>query len=198
MRKISYPRILVYHNLQDRKLLRSVSEPVVDFGDNLKQIADQLKIALLSAPLQVGMEGVGLSAVQIGILKRIFVVFFDDGTFRFFVNPKIKPVGDEKITDTEGCLSIPDVLVPVPRYEKIKITYQDLEGNTYKEIYKGFYARVIQHEVDHLDGKLIIDYSQGNVNLVNKKGDQRDSNPRPPAPQAGALPLSYGHHRKAS
>ncbi len=110
----------------------------------------------MSAPTQVKMEGVGLSAVQIGILANAFVAHINN-QWELFVNPKLSYLGHKTVTDTEGCLSIPNTTVPVTRAYKIKISYITINGNRQRQTLKSFDARVVQHEYDHLQGILITD-----------------------------------------
>lgn len=100
--------------------------------------------------------GQGLAAPQIGVLQRVIVMKVDD-IYYALANPRIlNPRGKAK--DEEGCLSIPGVKVEVPRAASLKVEGLDLDGNSLTLDAKGDLARVIQHEVNHIDGKLIIDY----------------------------------------
>ena len=101
-------------------------------------------------------EGVGLAATQVGILRRFFVCTLD-GEDRFLVNPVITPLGDDTESDAEGCLSLGSVRVPVERATKVKLEAQDADGSPVALELEGHPARVVQHEVDHLDGKLMLD-----------------------------------------
>jgi len=114
----------------------------------------------------------GLAAPQIGINKRI-VVFrnkdFDEKSkiknssdFEILVNPRITQARGEKVTMAEGCLSCPEIQVEVSRFPEIKIRALNAEGKKISKRYLDYVARVIQHELDHLDGKLIVDYG-GNL-----------------------------------
>ncbi len=102
-------------------------------------------------------KGVGLAAPQVGINQQIFVADIGDGPMAF-INPKIiKKSGGDVIE--EGCLSIPGVTVMVRRPERIVVRYIDENNQPHEKIYEEMMARVIQHEMDHLDGKLIVDYA---------------------------------------
>lgn len=104
------------------------------------------------------MNGVGLAAVQVGILKRIFVVDIQDGNgYKVFVNPEIAENSGSQL-GAEGCLSLPGVQGEVERYEKIIIKAQDENGEKFELEAEGFLARAIQHEYDHLNGILFIDH----------------------------------------
>lgn len=105
-------------------------------------------------------EGVGLAAVQVGILKRIFVVDIQDETgVKVFINPEIIEKSGEEL-GPEGCLSLPGEKGEVPRATYLKIKAQDIEGNEFILEATEFLARAIQHEYDHLEGVLFVDYSR--------------------------------------
>jgi peptide deformylase len=102
-------------------------------------------------------KGVGLAAPQVGINRRFFVCDVGDGPM-VIINPRIiKKSGSESLE--EGCLSIPEVAVMVNRPEKITVQYMDENNQMMKMACDGLLARVVQHETDHLDGKLIVDYA---------------------------------------
>ena len=96
-------------------------------------------------------EGIGLAANQVGILKRIIVVS-DEGNIKVLINPEIIYFSEQKVPFDEGCLSIPETFLTITRSENITVKYRDLKGKPRMERYSGLTARVIQHEVDHLDG----------------------------------------------
>jgi peptide deformylase len=122
----------------------------------------------------------GLSAPQIGISKRI-VVFrnksFDEkdkvknpNDFEVLVNPRITQARGEKVTMAEGCLSCPEIQVEVSRFPEIKVRALNAKGEKISKRYLDYVARVVQHELDHLDGKLIVDYG-GNLYYPKDKQD---------------------------
>ena len=110
----------------------------------------------------------GLAAPQIGISKRIIafrVKGFDEGgkikspdDFEVLINPRITQARGEKVTMTEGCLSCPEIQVEISRFPEIKVRALNAKGEKISKRYLDYVARVVQHEVDHLDGKLIVDY----------------------------------------
>lgn len=100
--------------------------------------------------------GAGLSANQIGILKRVFV-YDNQGEITACINPRIIFASEEMEEDMEGCLSLPGAVVPVSRHVFLVLEYLDLEGKLNRLEAEGWLARVFQHEMDHLDGKLILD-----------------------------------------
>lgn len=100
-------------------------------------------------------EGVGLAAVQVGVLKRIIVCKIENAK-RAFINPKILKTSGSQVS-FEGCLSIPGIFGELERAEAISVKAQDLSGGVIKMDAEGFLARVFQHEIDHLNGVLFID-----------------------------------------
>ena len=101
-------------------------------------------------------DGVGLAATQVGILRRFFVCTLD-GEDHVFVNPVVTPLGSETETDSEGCLSLGSIRVPVERSVRVKVDARDATGEAVSLELEGYPARVVQHEVDHLDGKLMLE-----------------------------------------
>jgi peptide deformylase len=102
------------------------------------------------------VEGVGLAAPQVGVLKRFVVIELED--FReVLINPVWEPTTSEKEEDIEGCLSVPGLYGPVERFKAIKVTFTNANGDRKTLNVDGLLARVVQHEVDHLDGVLFID-----------------------------------------
>jgi peptide deformylase len=135
-------------------VLRQKAVKVTSFDSELKQLAADMAETMYDAP------GVGLAANQIGVLRQIVVVDITgmDGKKEFMplVNPVISE-GEGSVVDEEGCLSVIDYTSTVKRFKKIKINAQDLDGNPLEFIAEDRFARIIQHEVDHLHGKLFID-----------------------------------------
>jgi peptide deformylase len=131
-------------------VLRMRAEDVEEFDHELRAVSERM-IALMH-----DAEGVGLAATQVGILRRFFVCTLD-GEDRLLVNPTVTPVGDETDTDVEGCLSLGTVRVPVERAVKVRVEAQDVDGAPLAFELDGYPARVVQHEVDHLDGTLMLD-----------------------------------------
>lgn len=110
---------------------------------------------LVQSMLQTMVEsnGVGLSANQVGLPYRVFVMRGHEHHFAFF-NPKIVSMSDNTTTMEEGCLSFPGLIVKVPRANTVRLRFQTQSGGTDTKTFDGLSARVIQHEVDHLDGQL--------------------------------------------
>ena len=139
---------------EPNKILRQVSLPVEKVGNEEKQLMDDMLETMYEA------KGIGLAAIQIGIHKRIIVM--DIGSKKkepmYFINPVIKNKNSEHSTYEEGCLSVPNQFAEVNRPSSCEVEYLDYNGN--KKILKasGLLATCIQHEMDHLEGILFIDY----------------------------------------
>lgn len=147
-------------------VLRQKAKKVTRFDDELKKLAVDMGETMFDAP------GIGLAANQIGVLLQIVVVDVstpaDGRKFISLVNPVISG-GEGSITDEEGCLSVIDYTSTVKRFRKIKVTAQDLEGKPMEFSAEERFARVIQHEVDHLLGKLFIDHISSLKRSLYKK-----------------------------
>ncbi len=133
-------------------VLKSRAAKVDGFDEGLRNEIDRMGLLMQDA------VGVGLAANQVGLLRRFFVYrISEDGPLQALVNPVIKWSSAEKETFEEGCLSLPQVVVEVERPAQIRVTAQDRFGEPVELEVDGLEARVIQHELDHLDGVLIID-----------------------------------------
>lgn len=139
-------------------VLRAQAQRVTEFDDDLARLAADMIETMHEAP------GVGLAAPQVDVSRRLIVVDpdagGDDTEVRILVNPEILEA-EGREADQEGCLSIPDFTDKVNRATRIHVRAQTLEGETYELEAEDFLARVIQHEVDHLDGILFIDRLRG-------------------------------------
>jgi peptide deformylase len=133
-------------------VLRLEAQEVVEFDGDLQQLVERMIHLMQDA------RGVGLAANQVGILRRVFVIQADeDEEPRALVNPVIVDRSSEVDDDDEGCLSMQGVVVPVERPVSVRIEARDAEGNPVALELEGLPARVAQHELDHLDGILILD-----------------------------------------
>ena len=153
---------------EPNKLLRQVSEPVEKVGKEERKLMDDMLDTMYDAP------GIGLAAIQIGVPKRIIVMDIsrDENKKepRYFVNPIIKNKDKEKAKYEEGCLSVPDQFAEIERPSKCEVEYFDYDGK--KQLLKadGLLATCIQHEMDHLEGILFIDYlSKLKKSMIIKK-----------------------------
>ncbi|MFW8634984.1 peptide deformylase [Cribrihabitans pelagius] len=137
--------------------LKKVCVPVADLSDELRALADDMLETMYAAP------GIGLAAPQVGILQRLIVldcVKEEDGNPRPLVmfNPQILSASDDTSVYEEGCLSIPDQYAEVTRPKVVEVEWMDRDGNAQRETFDGLWATCVQHEIDHLNGKLFIDY----------------------------------------
>jgi len=140
--------------------VRKIGDPVLrETSSNIDKI-DKPVLDLVSDMLDTleGEGGVGLAAPQIGITKRIILVRYEDKV-ETYINPEIEVIENKRIEGDEGCLSIYSIQgFQVKRYPRIKIRTTNIKGNTEEFIAEDLLARVIQHEVDHLDGIMFIDH----------------------------------------
>ena len=134
------------------EVLREKCTPITEFDDALHILIEAMFETLDAA------EGLGLAAPQVGVDKRFFIVSLPDGTRREFINPEIVGTSVETTPFEEGCLSLPGVYHDVERPSKVIITAKNANGAPFRLKASGLLARVIQHEYDHLDGKLFIDH----------------------------------------
>ena len=149
-------------------LLRKVSEPVNSVNTEIKNLMNDMLETMYAAP------GIGLAAVQIGVLKRIIVIDLSkDGEKKnplFIVNPEITFKSNELISYEEGCLSIPNQFAEIKRPSLCKVNFLDYNGKKKEIDADGLLATCIQHEVDHLNGILFIDHlSKLKKDLILKK-----------------------------
>ena len=148
------------------EILRQVSEPVKpeEINDELRAFIDEMFETLIEA------DGVGLAGPQACISKRLFVVIADDEVRRVFINPQIIKTSSEVSDYDEGCLSIPQVYETISRPAKITVQALNEKGKPFTLEADGLLARIIQHENDHLDGKLFID--RGDQEFAKKTEEQ--------------------------
>lgn len=150
--------------LYGQPVLRKVAEDITPDYPDLKKLIDNMFETMYNA------DGIGLAAPQIGLDIRLFVIDLeplaeDDpkyaGFKKAFINPKIVEYTGELVKMDEGCLSIPGINEAVEREETIRIQYLDEYFVAHDEVYSDFFARCIQHEYDHIEGKLFIDKISG-------------------------------------
>ncbi|MDC0395365.1 peptide deformylase [Candidatus Pelagibacter sp.] len=158
-------------------LLRQVSDPVDKVGEEEKKLMDDMIETMYAAP------GIGLAAIQIGVPKRIIVMDISKDVNKkepmYFVNPVIKNKNTEKAIYEEGCLSVPDQFAEIERPNTCEVEYLDYNGE--KKVLKadGLLATCIQHEMDHLEGILFIDYlSKLKKSMILKKLSKAKTNRR--------------------
>ena len=153
---------------EPNKLLRKISESVESVGDEERKLMDDMLDTMYAAP------GIGLAAIQIGVPKRIIVMDIsrdeDKKEPRYFVNPVIKNKNNETSKYEEGCLSVPDQFAEIERPNKCEVEYLDYNGKKQLLNADGLLATCIQHEMDHLEGVLFIDYlSKLKKSMIIKK-----------------------------
>jgi len=151
--------------------LRAVCDPIIEVDDEIQTLAKDMLDTMYDAP------GIGLAAPQIGVMKRIVVMdVAGEGEAPdplVMINPEITHFGDQMQVTEEGCLSIPELYYEVERPNNVTVTYTNLEGKEVVKEAEGKLAVCIQHELDHLDGVLYIDYlSRLKRDRVIKKFDK--------------------------
>lgn len=136
--------------------LRKLAEPVAARDSELEMLADDMLATMYDAP------GIGLAAPQVGVLKRVFVMDCagpeGEPDPMVFLNPEVVDRSEELEISEEGCLSIPDVFADVTRASWLRLRWLGLDGAAHEAEFDGRPAVCVQHELDHLDGKLFIDY----------------------------------------
>jgi len=132
------------------KILRKKSKKVAKIDDSIRNLGESLIETMLAN------NGVGLAAPQCGIMKRIIVVLVNEEP-KVMINPEIIFTSEEKEISEEGCLSIPQTYIEKERYSKVTVKYRNLQGHPQLENYEGLVSRIIQHEIEHLDGILMTD-----------------------------------------
>ena len=137
-------------------VLKKISDPIENVGDSEKKLVNDLFETMYNS------NGIGLAAVQVGILKRILVIDVstkeEEKNPLCFINPVIKKISDEKSVYEEGCLSIPDTFIEIERPKICEVEYINLDGKLENIKCDGLLSTCLQHEINHLDGKLIIDH----------------------------------------
>lgn len=148
---------------QNDKFLRKKCEPVTVFDGALQKTVDEMYETMTTPDPETEVKGVGIAANQVGILKRIIIVTFNYETTKKYkvitmINPEIIAESKKKIFMEEGCLSVPGEYGKVQRAAKIKVKWQNTEGNWCEKKLDKWDARIFLHENDHLNGILFTDY----------------------------------------
>ena len=141
-------------------LLAKVSEPVAEINDDIRALAKDMLDTLTT------VGGVGIAAPQIGVLKRVVIIDVSQEKndpdlpqdFKVFVNPVVTVLDPKGHEENEGCLSVPELRAKVKRPRRVALDALDLDGNPVHIEGEGYYGACMQHETDHLDGKLFIDH----------------------------------------
>ncbi len=137
---------------EDNEILRQKSKPVQSVDKKLQKFIKEMQMTMKKE------KGVGLAAPQVGVNQRLIVVLLDNKKAVPMINPEITSHSDEVCLGEEGCLSLPGQWGQVKRYQAINVKYTDEKGNMMHVKLEDFNARVVQHEIDHLDGILFTDY----------------------------------------
>jgi peptide deformylase len=162
--------------LPDSKL-RVISEPIKEITSEIRQLADDMLETMYDAP------GVGLAAIQIGVPVRMVTMDVskseEEHQPMVLINPEILWASEEKRTYEEGCLSIPEYYEEVERPDRVRFRYMNLQGETVEQDADGLLATCVQHEIDHLNGVLFIDYlsklKRDRVTIKFKKAAKREA-----------------------
>lgn len=150
--------------------LRNVSHAVASVDDGVRKLVDDMLETMYAAP------GIGLAAIQVNVLKRVVVVDVSDDHHQplVLINPEILAQDGEEIESEEGCLSVPGIYENVKRPSHVQIRALDRNGEAFESEAEGLLATCIQHEVDHLDGKLFVDYlSRLKRHRIRKKAEKQ-------------------------
>ena len=134
--------------------LRQTSSPVTEFDEQLEELVNDMAQTMYAAP------GIGLAAIQINVAKRIVVMDLSEtrDDLKVFINPEITDLHEGVLEMEEGCLSVPGIYASVERSEKVRIKAQDIKGDSFELEADALLSICIQHEVDHLNGKVFVDY----------------------------------------
>jgi len=156
--------------------LKKISQPIEKVGLNEKILINDLFETMYQS------KGIGLAAVQIGVLKRILVIDVSTKNEKkkplTFINPIINKISDETSIYEEGCLSIPDTFIEIERPKICEVEYVDINGKLQSMKCDGLLSTCLQHEINHLDGKLIIDHlSKLKRDIIIKKISKSKKNP---------------------
>jgi peptide deformylase len=136
------------------KILREVCEPIVAFDDELRELVNNMIETMYAS------EGIGLAAPQVGVLQRVIIVDISEagGSPQEFINPEILEIEPKQVDSEEGCLSIPGFRAVIQRSPRLTVRAQNLNGDFFEIEADDLYARCLQHEIDHINGKLFVDY----------------------------------------
>ncbi len=152
MRAMSLRPILLHPDPR----LKAVAKPVAQIDEGLRRLAQDMLDTMYDAP------GIGLAAPQVGVMSRLIVMDCAKGDEpaqpMVLVNPEVTWTSEEKAPYEEGCLSIPEHFADVTRPREVEVRWTDLDGQEQVQRFDGLWAVCVQHEIDHLNGKLFIDY----------------------------------------
>lgn len=155
--------------------LKKVAQPVTEFGPRLRQLVADMAETMYAAP------GVGLAATQVDVHERVIVIDTSEEKNQLiaFINPEIVAASDELVVCEEGCLSVPGIFEQVKRPARVRVSAQDADGNRFEKDCEGLLAVCIQHEMDHLTGKVFVEYlswlKQERIKTKLKKRKSREA-----------------------
>lgn len=151
-------------------ILNQKSRKITRIDDSIKALAHDL--AETMQEYQSDHEiGVALAAIQVGVPIRMTVIKQDDGSYITLLNPKVVKTGKEELMEIEGCISVPKKYGPVKRFKKVKVKGIDLNGRPLEIKAEGLLAQVLQHEIDHMNGKLFISkVKEGEIYKLSSEG----------------------------
>jgi len=140
------------------------AQPVEEIDDNIRRLVEKMTDIMLEK------KGIGLAAPQAGVPLRLFIISLDGSRehVKVYVNPTVTPTGELGSID-EGCLSVPGIYTKIRRYKRCKVTATDLDGNEFTDQAEGLYARVLQHEYDHIEGMTIVSRMGQTARIVHRK-----------------------------
>lgn len=165
--------------------LRNRAEPVAEVDDEIRRLVDDMFETMYAAP------GIGLAATQVNVARRVLVIdISEEGDDpRVFINPEIlETSGTEEMQ--EGCLSVPGIYETVQRADRVRVRALDRDGQPFELEAEGLLAVCIQHEIDHLDGKLFVDYLSGlKRQRIRKKLEKERRHEGTPSPEKHAEPV---------
>ena len=158
------------------EVLKKISDPIEKIGKDEKKLVNDLFETMYNS------NGIGLAAVQVGILKRILVIDVSTKEEKknplCFINPVVKKISDQTSVYEEGCLSIPDTFIEIERPKVCEVEYIDIDGKLKNIKCDGLLSTCLQHEINHLDGKLIIDHlTKLKRDIIIKKISKNKKNP---------------------
>ncbi|HEY0819886.1 MAG TPA: peptide deformylase [Rhizobacter sp.] len=134
--------------------LHTIAKPVAQVDDRIRQLVSDMLETMYAA------DGVGLAATQVDVHERVIVIDTSEGRDdpRVLINPELVQLSEERVLGDEGCLSVPMVYDKVPRHARVRVRALDREGETYEFDAEGLLSVCVQHEMDHLMGKVFVEY----------------------------------------
>jgi len=164
--------LLTMERGKDNQILRTVSRKIAKIDRKLVKFAEDMKLTMDHE------KGIGLAAPQVGVNERVVVCKFNHDTPHELIIPMINPVIGKKseamVLSEEGCLSLPGQYDSIARHASVTVKYQDVKGRENVLKLSGLNARIVQHEVDHIDGKLFIDHLKDVATLHLKKEQAKE------------------------